>query len=135
MLDTQPTFGSIESTDEAKRAYAAASLQENGKVALFRKLFPNLAKLADDPSQPQQQQQPRPMSVSTPPRAPTVAPHGAPVLLRRQETEVEPTPQAVDEEPAVAAPAPTQGPDYMLWFFVAGGAAALAAFLWVMSME
>jgi len=94
MLDTQPTFGSIESTDEAKRAYAAASLQENGKVALFRKL-----------------------------------------LLRRQETEVEPTPQAVDEEPAVAAPAPTQGPDYMLWFFVAGGAAALAAFLWVMSME
>jgi ubiquitin-conjugating enzyme E2 J2 len=46
MLETTPTLGSIESSDQTKREYAARSLEFNLKLPVFRKLFPQYVKRA-----------------------------------------------------------------------------------------
>lgn len=50
MLDSQSTLGSMEATDEVRRQYAKESLRENMKNPVFRKLFPQYVKLAEERS-------------------------------------------------------------------------------------
>lgn len=45
MLENQPTVGSIESTFQEKRQFAADSLRWNSKVPIFRQLFSHLFQL------------------------------------------------------------------------------------------
>ncbi|POM76798.1 Ubiquitin-conjugating enzyme E2 [Phytophthora palmivora] len=51
MLEDKITTGSIETTDEDKRAYAAASLQYNCKDKHFRTLFADLVELQREKEQ------------------------------------------------------------------------------------
>ena len=123
MLDTTPTFGSIESTDDAKRSYAAVSLQENAKVALFRKLFPALAKQADDAvaaRTPSNSTTTLPVSSSSPAPSPTDVGNQNLTIDSKSD---EPKQNFVLGSPAV------QQTDYALWFFVTGGMVGLVAIL------
>jgi ubiquitin-conjugating enzyme E2 J2 len=47
MLDSQPTLGSMEASDDQRKQYARESLNENLKNPVFRKLFPQYAKLGE----------------------------------------------------------------------------------------
>jgi hypothetical protein len=44
-LESQPTLGSVNTTDVQKRKYAGQSLEANMGSAIFRKLFPELVAL------------------------------------------------------------------------------------------
>ena len=48
MLDSQSTLGSMEASDEQRRQYARESLQENARNPVFRRLFPQYVKLAEE---------------------------------------------------------------------------------------
>jgi ubiquitin-conjugating enzyme E2 J2 len=55
MLETTATFGSVETSDYEKRAFAGASLAYNLKGKTFRDLFPEICKRAQKPASPIQQ--------------------------------------------------------------------------------
>jgi len=47
MLESDITYGSIETTDEAKRRFAAASIAYNARDKVFAELFPDLVEGVD----------------------------------------------------------------------------------------
>jgi len=47
MLESKPTLGSLETSDDTKRALAARSLIDNAANPKFRKMFPEYAKRGD----------------------------------------------------------------------------------------
>lgn len=87
MLESTPTQGSVESSDETKREFARRSLAHNVKSPLFRKMFPKYVewaatgvpaaivakKAADPPRIEQSASAPAPATTQTPTATPAAA--------------------------------------------------------------
>jgi len=106
MLETTPTLGSVESSDETKREYARRSREYNRNNPIYRKLFPHYLVENEEAA-----------AASTTPAKPAqaaAAPAAADAALRRRggadSAAVAPAAAAVAAVPAPAAATPAAGP-------------------------